>query len=256
MQYAQKLISTRRGSLYLAAIAALLAGMVILVYLNRYRENLQTGGTPVTVLVARSTIPKGTSGSIVAEKRLFTATTIRESQLREGAISDPASLAGRIATTEIYEGAQLTAADFSADATSLSSTLTDRQRIMSIPLDSAHGLIGQAEAGDHVDVYAAFNVVGPGGVTHAILKRIITDIPIVVVTRPEGNVGSKPTDVSLRMNDQEAGQIAFASDHGKVWLSLRPAVGAKSSPPKLVTIETLMLGVPPVLVLRALGGRQ
>ena len=114
--------------MYLAAIAALLAGIVILVYLNRYRENLRTGGTPVTVLVARSAIPKGTSGNVVATKRLYTATTIRESQLREGAISDPASLTGRVATREIYEGAQLTAADFSADATSLASALTDAER--------------------------------------------------------------------------------------------------------------------------------
>ena len=42
MEYAHRLISTRRGSMYLAAIAALLAGVVILVYLNGYRENLRT----------------------------------------------------------------------------------------------------------------------------------------------------------------------------------------------------------------------
>src|SRR3712207_2428475 len=114
MEYAQKLISTRRGSLYLAALAAFLAGAIILVYLNQYRQELQSGGTPVTVLVARTTIPKGTPGNVVATRALFTATTIRESQLREGAISDIASLRGKVATAEIYEGAQLTAGDFSA----------------------------------------------------------------------------------------------------------------------------------------------
>jgi Flp pilus assembly protein CpaB len=264
MQYAQKLISTRRGSLYLAAIAALLAGMVILIYLNRYRENLQTGGTPVTVLVARSTIPKGTSGSVVAQKRLFTATTIRESQLREGAISDPASLTGRIATTEIYEGAQLTAADFSTEATSLASALTDLERIVSIPLDAAHGLIGQAEEGDHVDVYAGFNVIpltldgrpASGGQARPVLRRIMSDIPIVQLAKTDAGAGAKATNVSLRVNDEQAAQLAFASDNGKVWLSLRPAVGAKSSRPGIVTIETLLLGVRPVTVVRSLGGRQ
>jgi Flp pilus assembly protein CpaB len=264
MQYAQKLISTRRGSLYLAAIAALLAGMVILIYLNRYRENLQTGGTPVTVLVARSTIPKGTSGSVVASKRLFTATTIRESQLREGAISDPASLTGRIATTEIYEGAQLTAADFSTEATSLASALTDLERIVAIPLDAAHGLIGQAEEGDHVDVYAGFNVIpltldgrpASGGQARPVLRRIMSDIPIVQLAKTDAGAGAKATNVSLRVNDEQAAQLAFASDNGKIWLSLRPAVGAKSSRPGIVTIETLLLGVRPVTVVRSLGGRQ
>jgi len=264
MHYAQRLISTRRGSLYLASIAALIAGMVILVYLNRYRESLQSGGTPVTVLVARSTIPKGTSGSVVASKGLFTATTIRESQLREGAISDPASLVGRIATTEIYENAQLTAADFSTEATSLSSALSDHQRIVSIPLDSAHGLTGQAEEGDHVDVYAGFNVIplgldgrpANGGQARPVLRLIMSDIPIVQVANDEGGAGSKPTNVSLRVDDEQAAQLAFASDNGKVWLSLRPAVGAKSSPPGVVTIETLLLGIKPVTAVRSLGGRQ
>ena len=260
MDFAHRLISTRRGSMYLAAMAALLAGMVILVYLNRYRENLQAGGAPVTVLVASSAIPKGTSGDVVATKRLYTATTIRESQLREGAISDPSSLTGRIATREIYEGAQLTASDFAADATSLASSLTDAQRIVSVPLDAAHGLIGQAQVGDHVDIYAGFNVIPlgadgrplNGGTARPVLKMIMSDVPVVQV---DGE-GSKTSKVSLRVNDEQAAQLAFASDNGKVWLSLRPAVGAKGTKPGLVTVETLLLGIRPITAVRSLGGRQ
>ena len=259
MEFAHRLISTRRGSMYLAAVAALLAGVVILVYLNGYRENLRTGGTPVTVLVARSAIPQGTSGSVVATKRLYTATTIRESQLREGAISDPASLSGRVATREIYEGAQLTASDFSTEATSLSSALTDAERIVSVPLDAAHGLVGQAQEGDHVDVYAGFNVIPVGidgrplngGTARPVLRMIMSDIPVV---RIDGE--DKATTVSLRVNDEQAAQLAFASDNGKVWLSLRPAVGAKEAKPGIVTVETLLLGIRPVTAVRSLGGRQ
>jgi Flp pilus assembly protein CpaB len=260
MDFAQRLISTRRGSMYLAAIAALLAGIVILVYLNSYRSNLQAGGAPVTVLVARSAIPKGTSGDVVATKRLYTATTIRESQLREGAISDPASLTGRIATREIYEGAQLTAADFSTEATSLASALTDAQRIVSVPLDAAHGLIGQVQVGDHVDIYAGFNVIPlgadgrplNGGTARPVLRLIMSDIPVVQI---DGE-GGKSSQVSMRVNDEQAAQLTFASDNGKVWLSLRPAVGAKESKPGIVTIETLLLGVRPITAVRSLGGRQ
>ena len=260
MDFAHRLISTRRGSMYLAAIAALLAGIVILVYLNRYRENLQAGGAPVTVLVARSAIPKGTSGDVVATKRLYSATTIRESQLREGAISDPSSLTGRIATREIYEGAQLTASDFAADATSLASSLTEEQRIVSVPLDAAHGLIGKVQAGDHVDVFAAFNVIPlgidgrplNGGSARPVLKRVLTDIPVVQI---DGE-GAKASQVSLRVDDEQAANLAFAAENGKVWLALRPAVGAKGTKPYIVTVETLLLGVRPVTVVQSLGGRQ
>ena len=116
----------------------------------------------VTVLVAKQTIPKGTAGSVVASKDLYTVTTIRESQLLEGAMSDPATLRDKVATREIFEGAQLTATDFGAAGDSLAAQLTDRERIVSVPLDSAHGLIDGIEAGNRVDVYAGFNVIPLG----------------------------------------------------------------------------------------------
>lgn len=265
MEFAQRLISTRRGSLYVAVGAALLAGIAILVYLNQYRDRLQAGTTPVTVLIARQTIPKGTPGSVVASKGMFTATTIRESQLREGAFSDPASLTGKVATTTVYKGAQLTAADFSAGVDSLASTLTDHQRVIAVPLDAAHGLSGELQEGDHVDVYSAFSVVGigpngqamNGGQSRPILRLIAQDVEVVKIGSNSG-VGSsaRANSVSLKVSDKQAGNVAFASDNGKVWLSLRPAAGAKPSANPLVSPETLLLGVPPVVVLHALGGRR
>lgn len=263
MEFAQKLISTRRGSLYVAMGAALLAGIAILVYLNGYRNKLQAGTTPVTVLIARQTIPKGTAGTVVASKAMFTATTIRESQLRDGAFSDPSSLTGKIATTQIYEGSQLTAGEFSASSTALAGTLADRERVVSIPLDASHGLIGEVEVGNHVDVYAGFNVVpllpsgapGNGGQARPVLRQILADVPVVALNGGAGGVGSRTTNVGLRVNDEQAAELAFASDNGKVWLSLRPSAGAKSTPPKIVTAETLLLGARPLQVLRSLGGR-
>lgn len=266
MEYAQKLFSTRRGSLYLAAIVALLAGAIILVYLNQYRDELQSGGAPVTVLVARSAIPRGTSGDVIASKGLYTATTIRESQLREGAISDVASLRGKSATSEIYEGAQLTAAEFTSAGESIASSLTDRERVVAVPLDSAHGLTAQLQAGDRVDVYAGFNVIpitpdgrpASGGQARPISRLILTNVPVVDVEETEGGVASASdrTNVSLRVDDQQAAKLTFASDNGKVWLSLRPSVGAKASRPSVVTLETLLLGIPPVTAVRSFGGRR
>jgi pilus assembly protein CpaB len=263
MEFAQKLISTRRGSLYVAVAAALLAGIAILVYLNRYRDNLQSGTTPVTVLIARQTIPKGTPGSVVASKAMFTATTIREGQLREGAFSDPASLAGKVATTAVYQGSQLTAGVFSASTTALAGTLTDRERVVSVPLDSAHGLGGQVEVGNRVDVYAGFNVIpvrldgspASGGQARPVLRLIMSNVPVVALGSA-GGVGSRTANVSLQVTDDEAAKLAFASDNGKLWLSLRPSAGAKSSKPTIVTAETLLLGVRPLTVLRSLGGRR
>src|ERR1043166_9555047 len=124
MEFAQRLISTRAGTIAVAAGAALLAGISIAGDLNRYSHKRSSQGAPVTVLVAGRAIAKGTSGDVVASQGMFTTATLRESQLREGAFSDPAAIRGRVAVRDVYKGQQLTAADFVAGATSLSSSLT------------------------------------------------------------------------------------------------------------------------------------
>jgi Flp pilus assembly protein CpaB len=262
MEVATRLVSTRRGTLVAAMLIALLAGASILVYLNSYRDSLKSQGALVTVLVAKGTIAKGTAGSVVAAKNLYTATTIRESQLLEGAISDPAALRDKVATREIFDAAQLTAADFGAAGDSLAAQLTDRQRIVSVPFDSAHGLIDGIEPGNRVDVYAGFNVIPlgadgkpiSGGQSRPMLRLILSNVSVLAVG--EKARGSGTTNVSLRVDDLDAAQLAFAADNGKLWLALRPSSGAKPSRSGIVTVETMLLGVPPVRVLRSVGGRR
>jgi Flp pilus assembly protein CpaB len=265
MELAYRLVSTRRGSVFVAAAAAALAGVLILVYVDRYRKSVKAEGAPVTVLVARQAIAKGTSGDVIATKALYTATTIREGQLLDGAISDPSSLRGKVAAHDIVPGSQLTAADFARGSSSLAGSLTDTQRVISIPLDTAHGLIGQISAGDRVDVYGGFNVIPlnpdgtpvAGGQSRPVLKLLMSDVPVVSVGGKNGALGSSTTDVDLKVSETGAAQLAFASDNGKIWLALRPAAGAKSTQPPFVSLETLLLGVPPVRVVRSLdGGRR
>src|SRR5437867_1326412 len=142
MEHAQKLFSTRGGTMILAGIAALLAGIAVFVYIHNYRSSVKSGGTAATVLVAKSLIPQGTPGEAVAKKELYQAQSIRESELKEGAISDPSSLSGRVAATDIFPGQQLTSADFTTSSGTLASTLSGRERAITIPIDGAHGMIG------------------------------------------------------------------------------------------------------------------
>lgn len=264
MQLATKLISTKRRMIFVAVGAAMLAGILILIYLNGYRSSVKAEGAPVTVLIADQNIPKGTSGTVIASNGLVKTTTMRESQLREGAFSDPTNLDGKAATHEIYKGAQLTAADFAPSEQSLPSQLTRKQRMLAIPLDSAHGMIGEVEAGNHVDVFAGFSVTptGPDGLpiagaqSRAVLKRIITDIPVIRVVAKSGGLGTSTSKVVVRLTDKQAADFAFSSEFGKVWIALRPGAGAESSTPDLVTLETLLLGVPPIAVLRSLRGHR
>jgi Flp pilus assembly protein CpaB len=264
MESAQRLIATRRGTILLSVIAAAVAGGLILVYVSRYRDSVKAQGAPVTVLVARSNIAQGTAGSVIAAKALYSAQTLRQSQVLNGAFSDPSSLRGEVTTQDIPYGAQLTSADFASASSNLTATLTGDQRIISLPFNSAQGLSGDLQVGDDVDVWAGFNVspVGPNGLTagggsRPVIRRILTNVPVVAVGgKTSGTFASSSTNLSFKVSDQEAADLAFASQNGTLWLGLRPAEGAKSSPPNIVSIETLLLGVPSHTVLRSLGGRR
>jgi Flp pilus assembly protein CpaB len=200
----------------------------------------------------------------VAQQHLFQATQIRLSQVRTGALSDPASLTGRVAVADIYPGQQITAADFVVSAGSVASNLAARQRAITVPIDGAHGLIGIAHSGDKVDVYAGFNVIPlgkngqpTGGSARAVLRLIVPNVPIIAVAGTGGGLGSasSTSSVTLKVTPVQASDLAFASDNGKLWLVLRPPSGGTTSPPNIVTVETLLLGVPPLVEMKSLGAK-
>jgi Flp pilus assembly protein CpaB len=264
MEHAQKLFSTRGGTMVLAGLAAVLAAIAVFTYIHNYRNSVQKGGTPATVLVAQSLIPKGTPGDAVATRQLYQAQTIRESQLREGAISDPVSLRGQVAATDILPGQQITDQDFTSAGGGLASELVGPQRAITIPIDSAHGMIGQLQDGDRVDVYAGFNVTPVdslgrptgGGQARQVLRLIMQRITVLDVSKSSRTGGTSANQITLRATPRQAAELAFASDNGALWFVLRPPTGATPSPPSIVTAETMLLGVQPVAALHSLGGRR
>jgi Flp pilus assembly protein CpaB len=265
MEYAHKLFSTRGGTFLLAGLTALIAAVAVFAYVKHYRNSVKEGGVPATVLVSSAPIVKGTPGNVVATKHLYQAQTIRESQLREGAISDPSSLQGRIAKTDILPGQQLTVSDFTRATGGLGAQLAGLQRAITISIDASHGMIGQIGEGDRVDVYAGFNV-NPvdssgrpimAGQSRPVLRLIMQNVPVLKVTKSNRLGGSSAdSQVTLKATSYQSQKLAFASDNGEVWLVLRPPSGARPSAPKLITVETLLLGLSPTAMLHTFGGKS
>jgi Flp pilus assembly protein CpaB len=253
MQATRKLLSTRQGTLGLAVLAGLLAIAALLTFMSGYKRNLDQGAQPVTVLVAKGELPKGSSGDLIAKKGLFQATGFKRDQVEEGAITDPASLRGQIAVKEIVPGQQLTTADFAKPSDPVLSKLSEDQRAISIPLDTAHGMIEEVHAGDHVDVYAGFQIQPDGaGRPRPVLRVLLDDVE--VLKAPAANVkgqglgagGMQTQNVVLRVRAEDAPGLAFSLDNGKVWLVLRPQAGATSTKPTLINLERLLLGMSPL----------
>jgi Flp pilus assembly protein CpaB len=247
----RRLASTRNGMLTIAVLVAVLAGAFLLLFLSRYRDSVNNT-SPVTVLVAKSLIEKGTSGDVVITSGMFETSRITTSEAKHGAIEDPSKLRGQIAASDVYPGEQLTAAEFTGTSSSLANEITGLQRAISIPLDGAHGMIGEVKAGDHVDVLAGFNKENGGaGSGQPILRAIMQNATVLRApsSAKGGGVGSTKTqNVVLKAPDKNAWKFAFASEYGKVWIVLRSKAGAEQSAPSLVTLQTVLFGSKPIRV--------
>jgi pilus assembly protein CpaB len=239
VEIAQNLFTTRRGSLFVGAAAAVLALIVLLAYLHSYRNSVNSSAAPATVLVAKNLIRKGTPGNIIGTNNQFQVASVPKAQLRTGALTDPSALAGRVAVSDIYPGQQLSTAEFAyAPPGTLQTSITGADRAITLSIDAAHGMIGQITAGDHVDIFIGFNVQGAGG-TQPVIKLLMADV-LVLKAPYTGGSGL----FTLRAPEQRAAQLAFAADNGRLWLVLRPASGARTVNPGLVNVHTLLNAKP------------
>jgi Flp pilus assembly protein CpaB len=225
-----RLLKTRQGTIVVGVAAAVLAAILLLVYLSHYRSSVKGSTEPVTVLVAKRLIPKGTTGESLATRNLYVVTTIPKGQLKLGAISDPAVLRGRVAAVDINPRQQLTAGDFTvATVGALASQLAGAWRAVALPtLDSAHGLSPDIQAGDHVDVY---------GQLRGIMGLVLSNV-LVLATPTQATAGSTAPlsgNYILRVPSTKAPKFAYMGENGKFWLVLRPASGAKPTSSFFVT---------------------
>ena len=175
----RRLLATRRATVLVGVACAVVAAGVLIAAMSSYRSSVSAGGNAETVLVATQTIPKNTSGAAIASQGLFRPTHIAAKQVTAGAIADAAAVQGKVAVHDIYPGEQLTAADFAAGG-GLAASLAPSQRAMTVTLDAQHGMIGQLQDGDHVDVYAGVDLAqNTGGVNRPVLRLLMSNVVVL-----------------------------------------------------------------------------
>ena len=235
-----RLFKNRGGAVIAGVIVAVVAVVLLVVYLQSYRSSVNSGKQPERVLVATKLIPKGTSGTLIAQQGLYQVTTVQKDQLQLDAITDPSALNDRVAVNDIFPGQQITQGDFTTEApTSIPYEITGTQRAISIPVDTSHGLIGQVAAGNYVDVYVG--VAGSGNSSGGSSSLVTLLAPNVYVLVAPGTDSSGAA--ILRIDTRDVAKFAFAADNERIWLVLRPQVGASRTPPTTATLASLLAGV-------------
>jgi Flp pilus assembly protein CpaB len=238
-------LSTRRGAMAVALLCAVGAGAVLLIAISRYRASLKASQQTVTVFVTNRLIPKGTSGTAIATGGWYTAESLTQPRVAAAAVADTAAIAGKVTVRDILPGEQLTATDFAA-ASGLAARLTPAQRAITLTLDQEHGLTGNLQAGDHVDVYGGFNVERQVGPVIPVVRLLASNVKVLQVSSGAGGIGgSQNGSTTVAVDEMQSATIAFGQEFGKVWLVLR-GNGASATQPVFMDLAAELLGMTPI----------
>ena len=223
-------MSSRGWAIALGIGAIVLAAILLVVYLDRYRSRVSSENAPTPVLVAKQLIPQGTPGTTIAQQGMYEPTTLPRKEVEVGAVSDPSVLTGQAAAADIFPGQQFTTTDFAAsDTASVDSRLTGTERAISISIDGVHGSLPQVQVGDTVDVYTS--VAG----TVRLFEPNVKVLAIPSIPRPSGG-----GTLVLKIQTADAARFAFANDNAQFWFALRPVVGAKPTARSSANASTLL----------------
>jgi pilus assembly protein CpaB len=252
-----RVLTSRLGALGVALLLALTAAVLVVAYQQNRDSRAQSATGQVTVLVATRTIPQFTPGSQVVDAKMFRTDKVSADALADGAITSPDTLKGLVARNDVYPGEQLTTNQFQhSDTTSVAVKLQRDQRAIAFPVDPASGLIGQIQAGDHVDVVATFDVlpVGPNGLpltgAQAIpLTRTIVSDALVLTPPQAGATSGSSSDsahgpsITLAIDTNEVNAVLFAQEKGSVWFALRPPGSSQDVGSGIVDVDAVLRGV-------------
>ena len=218
-----KLFTTRQGTILLGVIAAVIAGIALLVFLNHYRNGQNV---TVQVLVVKRTIDVGTPGNVIAQttgpNAYYQVSAIPKDSVDKNAMTDTSQLAGKVALSQILPNSQLTTDQFGA-ASGITGQLNQHQRGVTISLGTPQALDGQISAGSVVDMWVTTSGQGSGGVSRPVSKLLIQDITVLGVNG--GNITLQA------QTSKQAGTIIFAATNDQIWFALRNAISKNIKPP-------------------------
>jgi Flp pilus assembly protein CpaB len=223
-------MSSRGWAIALGIGAVVLAAILLVVYLDRYRSRVAGENAPTPVLVAKRLIPAGTPGTLVASEGMYVPTTLPAKEVEVGAIADPAYLSGRAAVADIFPGAQFTATDFAAsDTAAVDSQITGIQRAISISIDQVHGSLSQVQSGDSVDIYTSVS---------GVVTLFEPNVKVLAIPSIPGPTGS--SNLILRIETGDASKWAYAADNTQFYFVLRPVIGAKQTKKTQASATTVL----------------
>jgi Flp pilus assembly protein CpaB len=208
-------LNDRKTALLVAGVSAVLAAVLIYLFVTHYNKNNPTPvvvAQDVTVLEAKQQIPANTPETQLVAGGLLKPTHIPQSQVVAGALNNPALVVGESTSVAIPAGQQITAGDFTkTPVNAITPYIKGDQRGVAFTLDAEHGLTSFLQPNSTVDVMAV-----SGSSTQLLLKNVTV-------------IGNSSGLVILRLTDKQALVVTAATTNHTLWLAMRPTINATNS---------------------------
>ena len=120
-------------------------------------------GTPVTItaVVAKSTIPAGTTGQQMISQNLVALEPVPSKSFLATDLTSLQSLSNVVLSTQVLKGHAVSTTELSASTASIS--IPQNQDAMAVAISGAGDLAGYLQPGSHVDIYANITKPSAGG---------------------------------------------------------------------------------------------
>jgi Flp pilus assembly protein CpaB len=241
---------SRLRNLALPLALAVLAAVLVGLYVVSYRNSVTRGAGLVKVLVASRDIPAGTDGSSIAAGGYLKSQTVPRRAVTPGSVTSARPLTSLIAGSEIYKGQQITLRQFAPAAQGgVFAKFSGNERVVVLPGDPSQLLAGTVSDGDHVDVVATMKYHVDDlarSASRVILRNLLVVKAPDASSKSTGIAGQATASADIVMTDEQAQTMAYVMKQSQWFLALRPTNRPRNSAPTISTIFSFLYrGLPP-----------
>jgi Flp pilus assembly protein CpaB len=234
---------SRLRNLALPIGLAVLAAVLVGIYVISYRNSVNHGADLEKVLVAARDIPAGTDGASVAGGGYLKEQTVPHRAVVPGAIVSAAPLTSLVVSGTIYRGEQVTLRQFKPIAQGgIFAKFSGKQRVVVVPGDANQLLAGTASDGDRVDVVAntKYSVGGMNRATTRVILQNLLVLKAASGSKSGGVAGAQTSTATLVMTDKQSQTMLWALKNATWYLVLRPTASPRASKASLETLYSFL----------------
>jgi pilus assembly protein CpaB len=198
---------SRLRNLALPLALAVLAAVLVGIYVVSYRNSVTHGAGLVKVLVASRDIPAGTDGSSIAAGGYLQSETVPRRAVVPGSLTSARPLTSLVAGAEIYKGEQITLRQFAPAAQGgIFAKFSGTERVVVVPGDQYQLAAGTVSDGDHVDVVATtkYHVDDLARAASRVMLRNLLVLKAAEASKSASVAGQATTSAEIVMTDQQA----------------------------------------------------